>query len=482
MKTRFLASLLFCTLFWTAKAQNNVCRKETDLKRFKNIENNLIPIYSIKGQTRKMSISDFLKRNNIPGLRIVFIDKGKMGWSADYGYADIEKKIKINANTVFAGASLAKPVAAVTALNLAEKGKLDLDENINKKLVGWKVPENEFTKIQKVTLRRLLSHTSGLDRQLWSEYLEKDSIPTFKQMLNGEKPSVDQELQFFNEPGKGRRYSNTGYLIVGELIADVSGQSFADAVDQLVFKPCGMTNSSFQQPLPGNLRNRIATGYSGNLRPFPHKIYPFGGAGAIWTTPDDLGKFVISLMKDYKTDSHIILSKEMSKNVFNKGEDKDQLAFSLWTYKDDIVFRHTGHSLGFTSFIFGSVDKEQAVIVMSNGENTQDLFDHIQRAVAEEYKWDYFRPEFYDAVSIDSKSLKQFTGQFDWEGNFLIITKEDDQLFVLINSDRYQLIPIAENQFLIPEKSLKLVFPKRESKLIEIWKANGDSSQANKIN
>lgn len=481
MKTQFLASLLFCTLFWTVKAQNNGSRKEIDLKHFKNIENNLIPIYSIKGKTRKMSISDFLKRDNIPGLRIVFIDKGKIAWSRDYGYADIEKKIKVNVNTVFAGASLAKPLAAVAALNLVEKGKLDLDENINKKLVEWKIPENEFTKIQKVTLRRLLSHTSGLDRQLWSEYLEKDSIPTFEQMLNGEKPSVDPGLRFFNEPGKTRKYSNTGYLIVGELIADVSGQSFADAVDQLVFKPSGMTNSTFQQSLPEHLKNRVATGYSGNLRPFPYKIYPFGAAGAIWTTPDDLGKFVISLMKDYKTDSHILLSREMTKNVFNKAEDDHRLAFSLWTYKNDILFRHMGHNLGFTSFIFGSVDKDQTVIVMSNGENTQDLFDHIQRAVAEEYKWDYFRPEFYDVTSIDIKSLKQFTGQFDWERNFLIITKEDDKLFALINSDRFQLIPIAENQFLIPEKSLKLIFPKEEGKSIEIWKANGDSSQANKI-
>lgn len=482
MKTQFLASFIFCTLCWTAKAQNNVSGKEIDLKHFKNIENNLIPMYSIKEQTRKMSISDFLKRDNIPGLRIVFIDKGKIAWSADYGYADIQKKIKVSANTVFAGASLAKPVAAVAALSLVEKGKLDLDKNINEKLVGWKVPENEFTKIQKVTLRRLLSHTSGLDRQLWSEYLEKDSIPTFEQMLNGSKPSVDPALHFFNEPGKTRKYSNTGYLIVGELIADVSGQSFADAVDQLVFKPCGMTNSTFRQPLPEKLRNRMATGYSGNLQPFPHKIYPFGAAGAIWTTPDDLGKFVISLMKDYKTDSYIILSKEMSKNVFNRGEDKDKLAFSLWAYKNDIVFRHTGHSLGFTSFIFGSVDNDQSVIVMSNGENTQDLFDYIQRAVAEEYKWDYFRPEFYDVASIDSKSLKPFTGQFDWEGNFLIITKENDQLFILINSDRYQLIPIAADQFLIPEKSLKLIFPKGGGRSIEIWKSNGDSSQAKKIN
>ncbi|RZM24929.1 MAG: class A beta-lactamase-related serine hydrolase [Pedobacter sp.] len=482
MKTRFLASLICCTLFWTAKAQDMPSGKETDLKHFKNIENNLVPVYSIKGQTKRMSISDFLKRDEIPGLRIVFIDKGKIAWSADYGYADIEKKIKVNANTVFAGASLAKPVAAVTALSLVEKGKLDLDENINERLIGWKVPENEFTKIQKVTLRRLLSHTSGLDGQLWSEYLEKDSVPTFEQMLNGEKPSVDPVPHFFKEPGKAQKYSNTGYLVAGELIADVSGQSFADAVDKLVFRPAGMTNSTFRQLFPVQLRSRAATGYSGNLRPFPYKIYPFGAAGAIWTTPNDLGKFVITLLKDYKTGSHNILSQEMSKNVFNKGEEKDRLGFSLWTYKDDIVFRHMGHCLGFTSFIFGSVDKDQAVIVMSNGENTQDLFDHVQRAVAEEYKWDYFRPEFYDAATIDIRSLKQFAGQFDWEGNFLMITKEDDKLFVLINSDRYQLIPIAENQFLIPEKYLKLIFPKGEAKSIEIWKANGDSSRANKTN
>lgn len=63
----------------------------------------------------------------------------------------LKKKTKVNVNTVFAGASLSKPLAAVTALSLVEKGKLDLDGNINERLIGWKVPEKEFTKIQKVT-------------------------------------------------------------------------------------------------------------------------------------------------------------------------------------------------------------------------------------------------------------------------------------------------------------------------------------------
>ena len=342
------------------------------------VTSNLTPFYSLKGQTKKMSVQDFIERDNIPGVRIVFVEKGEIVWSANYGFADLGNKIKVDEKTVFTGASLSKPITTITALSLVEKGLLNLDENVNNKLVGWKIPENYFTEKADVTLRNLIGHTSGLGRQFLSDYFQDEPAPTVEQMLKGEAPSVDPAIEFIYIPGEGYKYSNPGYMVIEELITDVTDEKFEDVVAELVFEPSGMTTSSFEQPIPADLMEFKAVGYSSNLQPYPYKVFPFLAAGGIWTTPDDLGRFVITLLDDQKNDSNNMLSKEMADQVFNRGTRNEKLGFTLWNRKDDIVFRHTGHNYGFTSFIFGSVNNEQAIVVMTNGENTQDLFSHLE--------------------------------------------------------------------------------------------------------
>lgn len=477
-------ALLAIALLSCSEQKREFEKKETPSKKHKKaVVSTLTPFYSLKGQTKKMSVQDFMKRDDIPGVRIVFVEKGEIAWSASYGFADLENKIKVDEMTVFTGASLSKPITTIAALSLVEKGLLNLDENVNNKLVGWKIPENDFTKKADVTLRNLIGHTSGIGRQFWSDYFPEDDIPTVEQMLAGEKPSTDLAIEFVYTPGEGFKYSNPGYMVIEELITDVTDKKFEDVVAELVFKPSGMNASSFAQPIPPDLMETKAVGYSSNLRPYPYKVFPFLAAGGIWTTPDDLGKFVITLLDDQKNDSNNMLSKEMADQVFNRGTRNDKLGLTLWNWKDDIVFRHTGHNYGFTSFIFGSVNKEQAIIVMSNGENTQDLFDHLQRSVAEEYQWDYFRPDVYEPFDLGGVDKNVFEGQFDWENNFVSVTNEHSTLFIQINNERHELIPISANEFLVPDRSLVLIYPENgEAKTLKIMKANGDNSEAVRVN
>lgn len=271
---------------------------KTNLSHLENIQTNLLPFYSITGKTEKHSILEMMSKNNIPGIRMVFADKGKIVWSANFGYAEISKKIKVDSETVFAGASLSKPITSVIALQLCDEGKLRLDENINNWLSGWKIPGNDITQGKIISLRFLLSHTAGLDRKNWSEYSPTDSIPSLIQMLKGEKPSVDKRFSFINEPGKAFKYSNTGYLITQKAIEDVTGEPFAKVAEAHIFKPLRMNHTSFKQPIAPVLLPYKATGYSSNLKPFSYKIYPFEAAGGIWTTPDDLAKFTITLIND----------------------------------------------------------------------------------------------------------------------------------------------------------------------------------------
>ncbi|WP_298764075.1 serine hydrolase [uncultured Polaribacter sp.] len=486
MKKVFFILLVLSNLFSCQQPKENNSESKIEdpiILHREHIVNNLTPFYYLKNKIQPKRVEDVMQEYKVPGLRIVFVDKGKISWSKNYGYANLKDSIKIDDKTVFTGASLGKPITSVAALNLAEKGILNLDEDVNNKLKGWKVPTNEFTKKEKVTLRRLIGHTSGFNRYYGSNYMPYEKLPTIEQTLRGEKPSKHPAVKLISVPGSTYRYSNPGYLILEKLMEDVTNKKFEDIIDELVFKPSGMKNSSFIQPIPKRLLATKATGYSENLQPQPYNIITFKAAGGIWTTPDDLAKFTHTLLTDHHKGSHKLVSQKITKEIFNKGGNLKKLGFTLLNWKrdvEDIAFRHTGQNYGFTSVIFGSVEKEQAIIMMANGVNTQQLFDYIIRATAKEYNWDYFKPSAYEIYDNKGKDFNEYAGQYDWKNHFVIITNEHKKLFIQIDNQRHQLIPVDENTFLAPDISLLIILPKKVGGSLVFLDENGDYSRVNK--
>lgn len=477
MKLRFaLIALPLLVQMYAAQATSSLDEHQRKADR---IEHGLTSIYSIAGETPKHSIQDFMARDNIPGVSITFIDSGRIAWSRTYGYADIAAQVPVTTDTVFTAASVSKPVSAMAALALVDQGVLDLDTDANNYLEGWKVPENEHTEKEKVTLRRLLSHTAGFNRYFHSRYAPGVQRPTVEQMLRGEAPSKDRGAKLIYEPGSGYKYSNPGYLVVEELITDVTDQPFEKVLDERVLQPASMQSSSFAQPITGDLAERKATGYSANGKPYPYAAYAFKALGGLWTTPNDLGRWLITLLNDHHSGDATLLSQELTQQVFN--EQGERLIFSLWAWKDDVVFRHTGHNPGFTSFVFGSVDKQQALIVMTNSDNTQDLFDHLQRAVADTYQWDYFRSEVFDVYEGETIDRRKASLQYDWNGQYVNFSEEKTGFYMQINNERFLLTPIAANEFLAEEKSIKVVFDEDDLEQVIIWKPNGDRTSAQRM-
>src|SRR6266851_3277725 len=132
--------------------------------RISRIEFGLLPAAVIQGQSLpRMLLTDRMKHYDVPGVSIAVFDNGQVLWARGYGLADISANKPVTPETLFQAASISKSVTAFAALQLVEQGKLNLDEDVNLKLVSWKVPENEFTRNEKVTLRRLLNHTAGLN-------------------------------------------------------------------------------------------------------------------------------------------------------------------------------------------------------------------------------------------------------------------------------------------------------------------------------
>src|SRR5579864_2012954 len=110
----------------------------------------------------RVSLPELMKAFNVPGLSIAVIENYKIVDVKAYGFIAPGSSTPVTPKTLFQAGSISKPVAATGALSLVEQGKLSLDEDVNEKLTIWKVPENEFTQTEKVTLRRLMSHTAGL--------------------------------------------------------------------------------------------------------------------------------------------------------------------------------------------------------------------------------------------------------------------------------------------------------------------------------
>jgi CubicO group peptidase (beta-lactamase class C family) len=110
----------------------------------------------------QLNLAQAMQAYNVPGVSVAVIDNYHIVWAKGYGVIGTGSSTPVGTGTLFQAGSISKPVAATATLALAEKGKLSLDEDVNQQLKTWKVPENEFTKDQKVTLRRLMSHTAGL--------------------------------------------------------------------------------------------------------------------------------------------------------------------------------------------------------------------------------------------------------------------------------------------------------------------------------
>jgi len=226
--------------------------------------------------------------------------------------------------TLFQAGSISKPVAAAGMLALVQQGKLSLDEDVNLKLKSWKVPENEFTREQKVTLRRLASHSAGLTVHGFPGYDIDEKVPTLVQIFNGEKPANTAAIRVDFVPGTDERYSGGGITIEQQLMIDVSGKAFPELMKETVLDKIGMSDSSYQQPLPPARAAITAGGAYGDGKAVHGKwhVYPEMAAAGLWTTPTDLAKFAIEIALAKQGKSHKVLSQTTVQEML-KPQSKD---------------------------------------------------------------------------------------------------------------------------------------------------------------
>lgn len=395
-------------------------------QRIARIENGFAPISLVTGEPPvKLTLQRLMQISNVPGLSVAVIENYKIAWAKGYGVTEAGGHVPVTQHTLFPAASISKPVTAMAALRLVEQGKLSLDEDVNLKLKSWKVPENEYTAEQKVTLRRILTHTAGTTVHGFPGYEPGRPVPTLAQILDGETPSNNEPVRVDFVPGTRQRYSGGGVMIEQQLMMDVTGQPFPRIMQDQVFDRLGLKDSTYEPSISASRADAVASGHNrdGEVVPGKWNFQPELAVGGLWTTPSDLATIGIELALSKQGKSNRILSPDMAREMLKLQVDPQiealegpRMLMGLgWELGDEAGpqrFGHTGTNVGYLAEVI-MWDDGRGVVVMTNNWsfNAQCVYRYLINNIAKEYGWNFqyspYTPWPYaDTVLLATAKLK----------------------------------------------------------------------------
>jgi len=338
----------------------------------------------------RLNLADLMKTFNVPALSLAVIENYKIVDVKAYGVIGPGSTTPVTTHTLFQAGSISKPVAATGAMYLVQQGKLSLDEDVNQKLKTWKVPENEFMKTEKVTLRRIMSHTAGTTVHGFPGYDIDAPQPTIVQVLNGEKPANTDPIRVDTVPGTKERYSGGGVTIEQLLMTDITGKQFPALMRELVLNKIGMTESSYEQPLPPARAAMTAGGAYADGKPVHGKwhVYPEMAAAGLWTTPTDLAKFAIEIALSKQGKANHILSRNTTEEMLKPVTDENGLGFFV-EKNNPGQFGHNGADEGFQALLTMNAVTGNGIAMMADSDNGIAVMIQVLRRIAKEYGWNY---------------------------------------------------------------------------------------------
>lgn len=307
-------------------------------------------------------VTDTLARTGVPGASIAVVKDGALVYVKAYGDAKVEPKAPATTQMRYSIGSISKQFTATAILLLQEQGKLSLDDKVAKYIP-------DLTRANEVTIRQLLSHTSG-----YQDYWPQDYVmrPMLEPISARKLMDTWAKIPLDFEPGTKWQYSNTNYVIAGVIVEKVAGRPFFQYLQQNIFKPLGMT--SVLDVDQDRLTESDPIGYVryalGPLRVAPKegKGWLFA-AGQLAMTPEDLAKWDISIMerKLLKPASYLALGTE---TLLRDGLGTNYgLGVTITSTLNRRALSHGGGVSGFTSTNIVFPDDRVAVVVLTNQDS-----------------------------------------------------------------------------------------------------------------
>jgi CubicO group peptidase (beta-lactamase class C family) len=320
--------------------------------------------------------ASFVKENRLPGAAVGIVHEDKLVWSKGIGFANVKKKRRADTKTLYRIASITKTVTATAVMQLRDEGKLALDDPLVSYLPELASARSAFGPIEGLTIRRLLSHESGLQ----SEPPDADfSLVLYEsEAVNNLARAADISLTV--PPNTQWKYSNLGYQLLGELVARVSGMTYARYIRSKILSPLKMTSTALD-PLPERLRTRRAVGYeprflSDELDPAPPDPGVFQAEGGLWSCVEDLARWL-----SCQFNPEPVLSEQTAAEMHKPRYLVDPEWTRAWAIgwyarrHDDVVWiMHSGGHYGFiTNACFDPNEKVGAIALLNGFGNATGL-------------------------------------------------------------------------------------------------------------
>jgi len=343
-------------------------------------------------------VMEVLRESRVPGAVVVAVLDGRIVLSRGYGTADPRAGTPMSDTaTVLTVGSLAKPLTATAALRLAARGEFDLDEDIRERAVELDLPLRHD---EPVTAAHLLTHTSGFDDTDFGDAARRPEEAVALQ----ERLKQGMPVQTF-APGRFHRYSNHGYALLGWLLQESEETDFAALLDRELFRPLGMSSSSFEQIPPRALQARMATGHvadDGNPRPVRPDLSNVVPADGLLTTGRDMGRFLLALTGGSESEGlPTEVREEMVETAFTYHDSLPGVTLALQErpVQDWSGLEHTGGRSGFTSQLVVVPEKRFGLFVALN------LRDGAVRSRLTSRLLDVLLPESRGRVAISEDAV-----------------------------------------------------------------------------
>jgi CubicO group peptidase (beta-lactamase class C family) len=385
-----------------------------------------------------------------PGAAIAIVQDGDLIFKKGYGMSNLEYDIPIRPNTIFHVASLSKQFTGFAILLLEAQGKLNLDEDIRKYL-----PEMpDFG--HRITIRHLAYHVSGL-RYQWDliELAGVDMHDEITQDYILKLVAKQKELNF--PPGEKYMYCNTGYTLLAEIVAKVSGQSFESFTEEHIFDPLNMNDTHFHSKNEEIVKNRSYSYYTNDSRFWKSTLsYSNFGATSLFTTVEDLAKWLFNFKESKVGGSELIDKMLKSWNLNNGREIPYCFGITRYHYRGLENINHSGSDAGYRSFIQYFPEQKIGIVVLSNLSEFRTR--SAAGSVAEIFLGEKFAdpetepttPVEWKETDIDPRLLNDFVGEYAYErGRNVEIVKRNNQLFEIVSFRHveYALFAASENRF-----------------------------------
>lgn len=388
MSTRFF--WLCCALLFSCSAIFAQASKSTDIKT-----SEAFPILAISGERsanrHELTTVDLgaffdgfmllqIGQANIAGAVIAVVKDGALVFAKGYGYADTAKKTQISPEmTLFRPGSISKLFTWTAVMQQVEQGKLDLDRDVNNYL-DFKIPP-AFDK--PITLRDIMTHRTGFEETVKDLLVgSTEDLRPISQYLQSHMPS-----RIF-PPGMTPAYSNYATTMAAYIVERVSRQNFNDYVEEHIFQPLDMHNSTFYQPLPDALKTSMSNGYIlGSGDPKPFELLQVAPAGSLSASAVDMTKFMIMHLQNGRYRNVQVLKPEtaMQMHARQEGWPEAMNAMCLGFYEQSQnghrIIGHEGNTVLFHSDLFLILDANTGLFISYNsaGQSTLDprsiLFD-----------------------------------------------------------------------------------------------------------